>query len=144
MVVVEVVYVCGVYVFPSFHLLISHDLFIVYELISLDSVFLNIFFGEFLKNSYHPLHPHSFPSASTFRGSLPKENKTNKTLTSPLCFSHLSITCSFVIVALGAAVCNTVDPFVQRALLANVHCTELLVWFSGPLASGAPSVLDPH
>ena len=31
--------------------------------------------------------------------------------------------------ALGAAVCHTVDPLVQTIFLANAHCNELLVWF---------------
>lgn len=35
---------------------------------------------------------------------------------------------SFVLEALGAVVCQTVDPFVQLALLENVHCNESLVW----------------
>ena len=30
---------------------------------------------------------------------------------------------------LGAAVCHTVSPFAQTALLVNVHCNESLVWF---------------
>lgn len=36
---------------------------------------------------------------------------------------------SFVLEALGTVVCQTVYPFVQLALLANVHCNESLVWF---------------
>ena len=44
-------------------------------------------------------------------------------------FFRLSITSSFVPVALGAVSCHAVYPFVQTALLANVHCNELLVWF---------------
>lgn len=31
--------------------------------------------------------------------------------------------------ALEAAVCHTVDPLAQTALLANVPCNESLVWF---------------
>lgn len=51
---------------------------------------------------------------------------------------HLSITYSFVLVALGAVVCHAVH---QTTFLADVPCNKLLVWFK---ASSMPSILDPH
>lgn len=50
-----------------------------------------------------------------------------------------SITYSFIVVLLGAAVCCTVYPSAKASLLANVHCSGLLVWFK-PISS----ILDPH
>lgn len=88
---------------------------------------------------FHIVHPNSTffsrPSISALHlvAPLPKEeNKNiNKTATklSPLLLSSLSISSSFLLVALGAALGHAVDPFVQIFLLANVHGNELLVWF---------------
>lgn len=50
----------------------------------------------------------------------------------------------FVTVALGTEVCHTVCPFAQTVLLANIQCEMCCCSGSRPMASGIPSILDPH
>lgn len=49
------------------------------------------------------------------------------------------ITYSFIIVALGAALCHSSIPLAQRAFTALSHWSG-----SEPLPSATPSILDPH
>lgn len=55
--------------------------------------------------------------------------KNNNNKISLLCLSQLFIMDSFVVVALRAVVCHTVDHFAQTSLLESIHCNELLAWF---------------
>lgn len=91
----------------------------------------------------YPLHPYSAPKRILKKESQAKPKQTNKNknkinqspktktknknpTSSFLFFSRLSITSSFVLVALGVA-CHIVYTVVQPALLANVHCLWSLV-----------------
>lgn len=85
--------------------------------------------SPYISQSFHiwPLAPWHSPRKENVKILI--KNKTKQKPILLLCLSCLSVAFSIMFVALGAVVCHTVYPFAHLALLANVHCNDLLVRF---------------
>lgn len=64
------------------------------------------------------LHPCNIPP--------PQRNSTTTTSKQTKIIALWELQCVTV------SVCHTIYPFAQTALLANIHCNQLLVWFEAP------------